>query len=278
MADTNIKDRTLKVDVAVLKKAFSLMATAREMSKLYEDRKDICAKYVHATSKGHEAIQLALALQLLPQDFVAPYYRDDSLLLGIGYKPYDLMLQLLARKDDPFSGGRTYYSHPSSNRADMPKIPHQSSATGMQAIPTTGVAQGIKYKEQQGLADENLKEKPLVVCSLGDASVTEGEVAEAFQMAVLHQYPILYLVQDNNWGISATGAEMRNMNAIEFAKGFKGQQLHRPRAQQGPHGHFHGAGVGSGDNADQIVGGDLKHLAGLVDGGLQPRLARLAPV
>ena len=118
MADTNIKGRTLKVDVAVLKKAFGLMATAREMSKLYEERKDICAKYVHATSKGHEAIQLAVALQLLPQDFVSPYYRDDSILLGIGYKPYDLMLQLLARKDDPFSGGRTYYSHPSSNRAD----------------------------------------------------------------------------------------------------------------------------------------------------------------
>ncbi len=222
MADTNIKDRTLKVDVAVLKKAFSLMATAREMSKLYEDRKDICAKYVHATSKGHEAIQLALALQLLPQDFVAPYYRDDSLLLGIGYKPYDLMLQLLARKDDPFSGGRTYYSHPSSNRADMPKIPHQSSATGMQAIPTTGIAQGVKYKELQGLADESLTHKPVVVCSLGDASVTEGEVAEALQFAGLKQLPILYLVQDNEWDISAHAREIRAMNAFEYAKGFKG--------------------------------------------------------
>jgi 2-oxoisovalerate dehydrogenase E1 component len=222
MADTNIKDRTLKVDVAVLKKAFSLMATAREMSKLYEDRKDICAKYVHATSKGHEAIQLALALQLLPQDFVAPYYRDDSLLLGIGYKPYDLMLQLLARKDDPFSGGRTYYSHPSSNRADMPKIPHQSSATGMQAIPTTGIAQGVKYTELQSLADESLAHKPVVVCSLGDASVTEGEVAEALQFAGLKQLPILYLVQDNEWDISAHAREIRAMNAFEYAKGFKG--------------------------------------------------------
>ena len=212
----------MKVDVAVLKKAFSLMAAAREMSKLYEERKDICAKYVHATSKGHEAIQLALALQLLPQDFVAPYYRDDSLLLGIGYKPYDLMLQLLARKDDPFSGGRTYYSHPSSNRADMPKIPHQSSATGMQAIPTTGIAQGVKYKELQGLADESLAHKTVVVCSLGDASVTEGEVAEALQFAGLKQLPILYLVQDNEWDISAHAREIRAMNAFEYAKGFKG--------------------------------------------------------
>lgn len=222
MADTNLKHKSVTVDIEVLKKAFSLMATAREMAKLYEERKDICAKYVHATSKGHEAIQLALALQLLPQDFVAPYYRDDSLLLGIGYKPYDLMLQLLARKDDPFSGGRTYYSHPSSNRDDMPKIPHQSSATGMQAIPTTGVAQGVKYKEQQGLADENLAQKPVVVCSLGDASVTEGEVSEALQFAGLKQLPILYLVQDNEWDISAHAREIRAMNAYEYAKGFKG--------------------------------------------------------
>lgn len=52
--------------------------------------------------------------------------------------------------------------------------------------------------------------------------MTEGEVAEALQMAVLHQLPIIYLVQDNDWGISATGREMRAMNAYEFAAGFHG--------------------------------------------------------
>ena len=66
MADTNLKDKSVTVELEVLKKAFGLMATAREMAKLYEERKDICAKYVHATSKGHEAIQLALALHTCP--------------------------------------------------------------------------------------------------------------------------------------------------------------------------------------------------------------------
>ena len=221
MADTNIKDRTLKVDVEVLKQAFSLMATAREMAKLYEERKDICAKYVHATSKGHEAIQLALALQLLPQDYAFPYYRDDAMMLGIGMRPYDLMLQLMAKKDDPFSGGRTYYCHPSLKDADKPKIPHQSSATGMQAIPATGAAMGFWYKENIGI-QEDIELKPIVVCSLGDASVTEGEIAEAFQMAALKQLPILYLVQDNGWDISANAAETRAQNAFEYAKGFHG--------------------------------------------------------
>ena len=196
------------------------MSQAKAMTELYEANFKVVSKYVHATSRGHEAIQLAVGLQLKPIDFVFPYYRDDAMLLAIGMRPYDLMLQLLAKKDDPFSGGRSYYSHPSLRDDDKPKIPHQSSATGMQAIPATGTAMGMQYKQLQGLQDS--EENPITVCSLGDASVTEGEVAEAFQMAALKQLPILYLVQDNGWDISATAEETRAMNAYEYAQGFKG--------------------------------------------------------
>lgn len=204
------------------------------MTELYEANFKQVSKYVHATSRGHEAIQIALGLQLLPQDYAFPYYRDDAMLLAFGLEPYDLMLQLLAKKDDPFSAGRTYYSHPSLNDADKPKIPHQSSATGMQAIPATGVAMGLQYIERQGLKNTVTSdyakasfpsgriEDGLVVCSLGDASVTEGEIAEAFQMAALKQMPILYLVQDNGWDISANAEETRAQNAYEYAQGFKG--------------------------------------------------------
>lgn len=203
-------------------KAFRLMATAKTMAEKYEANKEVTAKYVHATSRGHEAIQLAVGLQLKPQDWVSPYYRDDSILLGIGMTPYELMLQVFAKKDDPFSGGRTYYSHPSLNREDMPKIPHQSSATGMQAIPTTGIAMGIQYKEKLGLATDYKGENPVVVCSLGDASCTEGEVSEAFQMAALKQFPIVFLVQDNGWDISANAKETRAQDISHYARGFNG--------------------------------------------------------
>lgn len=197
------------------------MSTAKSMAELYEANKEITAKYVHATSRGHEAIQLAMAMHLKPQDWVAPYYRDDSVLLGIGMRPYDVMLQLLAKRDDPFSGGRTYYSHPSLNDADKPKIPHQSSATGMQAIPTTGVAMGIALKEIHNLGENYGDEKPVVVCSIGDAAMTEGEISEAMQMAALKQLPIIFVVQDNGWDISANEEETRAMNAAEYAEGFK---------------------------------------------------------
>ena len=93
------------------------------MSDLYEEHARLTAKYVHACSRGHEVIQIAAGRQLLPQDYVSCYYRDDSLLMAMGVTPKELMLQLFAKKDDPFSGGRTYYSHPSLNRPGQPKIP-----------------------------------------------------------------------------------------------------------------------------------------------------------
>jgi len=213
------------LDKNVLLKAFRLMCTAKTLAEKYEANKEVTAKYVHATSRGHEAIQLAVGMQLNPQDWVSPYYRDDSILLGIGMSPYELMLQVFAKKDDPFSGGRTYYSHPSLNRDDMPKIPHQSSATGMQAIPTTGVAMGVQYKEKQGLAADFNGQNPVVVCSLGDASCTEGEVSEALQMAALKQFPIVYLVQDNGWDISANAAETRAQDMTEYLRGFNGIEV-----------------------------------------------------
>jgi 2-oxoisovalerate dehydrogenase E1 component len=213
-------------------KAFKNLVTAKSMAELYEENFKVVSKYVHATSRGHEVIQTAVGMQLQPQDYVYPYYRDDAMLLAIGMQPKDLMLQLLAKKDDPFSGGRTYYSHPSLRDDDKPKIPHQSSATGMQAIPATGAALALKYVDKQNKAlslGEGLGEaippsgeRGLVLCSLGDASVTEGEVAEAFQMAALKQLPIIYLIQDNEWDISANAEETRAQNAFEYIKGFHG--------------------------------------------------------
>ncbi|HVX52293.1 MAG TPA: thiamine pyrophosphate-dependent enzyme [Chitinophagaceae bacterium] len=214
------------IDRTILARAYLLMATARGMSATYEDNRRECG-YVHATSKGHEAIQIAMGLQLLPCDFVSPYYRDDSLLLALGFTPYELMLQLLAKQADPFSGGRSYYAHPSSKAPGRPGIIHQSSATGMQAIPTTGIAQGIQYLEliQSSLLKNGPGgQPPVVVCSLGDNSMTEGEVSEALQFAVLKKLPVIYLVQDNDWGISVTAGEARVMNAYEYAAGFPGLQ------------------------------------------------------
>ncbi len=121
-------DRMLTPDR--LWQAYELMVMAKSMTETYDANRQVC-KYVHSTSRGHEAIQIATGLQLLPCDWLSPYYRDDSLMLSAGFTPYELMLQLLAKKEDPFSGGRSYYCHPSSRDESRPSIIHQSSATGM---------------------------------------------------------------------------------------------------------------------------------------------------
>jgi len=214
------------IDRNLLLHAYRLMYLSKIMAETYEANR-LITKYVHSTSRGHEAIQLATAFQLKPYDWVSPYYRDESLLLGMGWTPYELMLQLLTKADDPFTGGRSYYSHPNSKAADKPKIIHQSSATGMQVIPTTGIAQGLQYLmtiDSPLLQKGENGELPIVICSLGDASITEGEVSEAFQFAVLKRLPIIYLVQDNDWGISVTAEEGRAMNAYQYAKGFRGME------------------------------------------------------
>ena len=213
----------------LLLNAYEKMCYVKHMAQTYDDNKTIC-KYVHSTSLGHQAIQLATAFNLTSIDYVSPYYRDESMLLGLGFTPYELMLQLLAKGSDIFSGGRSYYNHPSyKNNSEFgkPTIIHQSSATGMQVIPTTGIAMGLKIKDglhtcENVNGNSPLENKRVVICSLGDASMTEGEVSEAIQFAVLKQLPIIYLVQDNDWGISVTAQEARAMNAYEYAAGFKG--------------------------------------------------------
>src|SRR5678815_3961459 len=158
------------MDPQILLKAYRLMYSVKIMAETYDANRQIC-KYVHSTSRGHEAIQLATAFQLKSYDYISPYYRDESILLGLGYSPYQLMLQLLTKADDPFTGGRSYYAHPAAKDNDKPGIIHQSSATGMQVIPTTGIAQGIQYLEKIGsplLKKEDDNELPVVICSLGD--------------------------------------------------------------------------------------------------------------
>lgn len=208
------------IDKKILIEAYRKMFTSKVMSEIFNENKQICI-FVHANSRGHEAIQLATGMQLKTCDWASLYYRDDSILMGMGWQPYEIMLQQMAKKDDPFSGGRNYYCHPSYKGDKYPQMVHQSSATGMQAIPTTGIAQGIQYLEQQNLLS-TANQNPVVICSLGDGSMTEGEVSEALQFAVLKQLPIIYLVQDNDWGISVSAEEARAMDAYEYAGGFKG--------------------------------------------------------
>ena len=100
MAKVN-PSKTPTISVDALLQAFRTMSTARAMSDLFEANARLTSKYVHACSRGHEAIQFAAGRLLQEQDFLSAYYRDDCLLLSIGLKPEELMLQLLRSEMTP---------------------------------------------------------------------------------------------------------------------------------------------------------------------------------
>ena len=104
--------------------------------------------------------------------------------MGMGWEPYEIMLQQMAKRDDPFPAAGTIIVILPGGEKAKPQMIHQSSATGMQAIPSTGIAQGIQYMTEQGLL-ETAADNPIVLCSIGDGAMTEGEVSEALQFAVL---------------------------------------------------------------------------------------------
>ena len=76
--------------IPILLDAYQLMLTAKSMAEMFEENKALC-KYVHSTSRGHEAIQVAAGLHLDASDWLSNYYRDDCLLLSVGFTPYELM-------------------------------------------------------------------------------------------------------------------------------------------------------------------------------------------
>ncbi|MCU0354866.1 MAG: thiamine pyrophosphate-dependent enzyme [Cytophagales bacterium] len=221
LSDPTTSQPYTALNAETLKKAYETMCVAREMNRLCEENIHL-PPHPFSSGRGHEAVQIAAAMQLRPQDYCFPYHRDEALLIGLGVRPYDLMLQLLARKDDPFSGGRMPYPNAILHHEDAPEVPLPTSVFGSHVVQATGLAQGLMY-----LLSQNLRvdfDRPVVLCCLGDAAATRGEVAEAFQVAVLKRLPVVYLVQDNDWAGAVRSDEIRAVDAYELAGGFKGMK------------------------------------------------------
>lgn len=144
----------------------------------------------HASHVGHDGIQLALGMAFRPgKDFLFPYYRDMLTSLAGGITPYEIYLNGLSKADDVAGGGRHMSNHfgkPSIN------IQNVSSATGNHASQAVGVARGVKYYNDDAI----------VFSSQGESSCSEGYVFEALNGASREQVPVIFVVQNNGFGIS----------------------------------------------------------------------------
>lgn len=163
-----------------------------------------------ATCGGHEGIQLALGLSFRQGiDFLFPYYRDQLTCLSAGLTPYEIMLNGLSRRDDVASGGRHMSNHFAKPEIQIENV---SSCVSNHTLHAVGVARAIKYYKSKGIA----------YASFGDASSSEGYVYEAMNGASRELLPVIFVIQNNHFGISVpTEEQTANYVVSENFKGLK---------------------------------------------------------
>src|SRR5436190_19494083 len=142
----------------------------------------------HVSGMGHEALA-SISFQMQPDDYIVPYYRDRALVLGRGVTSSELALDYMAKRTSQ-SGGRQMPSHYSYADRHIWSVP---TPTGSQLLPACGIAWGIK-----------LDGKPnFVVATVGDAATRQGDFFEAVCFAKERQLPVMFVVEDNAYGISS---------------------------------------------------------------------------
>lgn len=144
----------------------------------------------HISGIGHEAAQVGAAYGLKRgHDWVTPYYRDLALLICFGLTPEEFMLSLMGKVGEPSSGSRQMPSHFGLRRANV--VSH-SAPVATQAPHAAGIGLAIKMK----------KEDKVVLTSLGEGSTSQGEWYEAVNWAAIHNLPVIFLVENNQYAIS----------------------------------------------------------------------------
>jgi 2-oxoisovalerate dehydrogenase E1 component len=149
----------------------------------------------HASHAGHDGIQVALGLAFRPnKDYLFPYYRDMLSCLAAGITPYEIILNGLSKAGDAASGGRHMSNHFAKISIGIWNV---SSCTGNHAQHAAGLGRAVKYYDADSI----------VFCSQGESSCSEGYVFEALNGASRERLPVIFIVQNNGYGISVPVSE-----------------------------------------------------------------------
>src|ERR1700730_2154068 len=144
--------------------------------------------HFHVSGMGHEA-RSAISIQMQPDDYIVPYYRDRGLVLGRGLTTRQLALEYFAKRNTGSGGGVMAAPHHQSE----PHIWRVPTPTGSQLLPGCGMAWGMKLDGKNSL----------VVATVGDAATRQGDFYEAISFAKEKKLPVLFVVEDNAYGISS---------------------------------------------------------------------------
>ncbi len=143
--------------------------------------------WFQVSGMGHEAIG-ALSLLLEKDDWLYPYYRDRSLCLTRGLSNKELALAYFAKKEAS-SGGRQMPGHYSSRKHNIASV---CTPTGGGLIPAAGTAWSMRLQGKNNV----------VIATVGDAASRQGEFFEAIAFAVQEDLPVIFVIEDNKYGIS----------------------------------------------------------------------------
>jgi len=184
---------------------------------------------------GHEALS-TIASMLRPDDYLFPYYRDRAMVLARGVTNRELADAYFAKRDSS-SAGRQMPGHYSSRKKNVWSVP---TPTGGNLLPACGVAWGMQLEGKDGV----------VVATIGDAATRQGEFYEAVVFAVSRKLPVIFLIEDNHYGISTNtdrfnpfnldifidtgGLKHINARSVDVLQDFGNTAIERARTGGGP--------------------------------------------
>lgn len=202
-------------DTETLKKWYHLMTLGRALDEKAPSYllQSLGWSY-HAPYAGHDGIQLAIGqVFTIGEDFLFPYYRDMLTVLSAGMTAEEIILNGISKATDPGSAGRHMSNHFAKPEWHIENI---SSATGTHDMHAVGVARAMVYYGHKGVA----------ITSHGESATSEGFVYEAINGASLERLPVIFVIQDNGYGISVPKAEQTaNRRVAENFSGFKNLKI-----------------------------------------------------
>ena len=161
----------------------------------------------YASTRGHEKLQIAIAMLLQPgRDWFLPYYREKALMIGLGMPLTEVFQGLLSRDGDPNSLGRNMSEHYSSKAL---RVVSPTACTGTQFLMAVGLGRAV-MEEKSGA---------VVYVSGGEGSTSEGEFFEAINKAQHDLLPVLFVIQNNGYAISVPQEQQTHAQLFEVARG-----------------------------------------------------------
>lgn len=163
---------------------------------------------------GQEAVVTGVQANAQPQDTVITSYRDHGHMLACGMDAKGVMAELTGREGG-YSKGKGGSMHMFSREKNFFG---GHGIVGGQVPLGTGLGFAHKYNEDNGVC----------YCYFGDGSVNQGQVYESFNMAQLWSLPVLYIIENNKYGMGTSVARASSTTELYMrgsAHGIPGEQV-----------------------------------------------------